>query len=115
MTFIAWIVSSVALSWAASLLTRADRQFGLTFSILMGMLGGAIGHWLFHSAILSAAGLQASREPVMASLLTTFFSALALLAILSVICKSGIVITYFRAHFGTGFIRNTKRTTDAQA
>ncbi len=110
MSFIAWIVSSLALAWAASLLTRADRQFGLTLSVLLGMLGGAVGHWILQpAATLPAMGLQAAHAPVLTSLLTTFFSALVLLAALSLVRKSGSAFAHFRAG------RYIKRTTDAQA
>ena len=57
MNLIISLVIGGIIGWLASILMKANAQMGIIANILIGILGGALGHWLAGLLGISATGI----------------------------------------------------------
>lgn len=51
MDFIVTLLVGALIGWLASIVTHTDEQFGAFANILVGIIGAALGRWLFGSVL----------------------------------------------------------------
>lgn len=78
MSIIGWIVLGGIAGWLASMVMGKDRQMGCTANVVVGIIGGLIGGWLF--AQFGGGGITGFN---LSSLLTAVIGAVILLAALN--------------------------------
>jgi uncharacterized membrane protein YeaQ/YmgE (transglycosylase-associated protein family) len=78
MSLIGWIVLGGLAGWLASMVMNKNKQMGCTANIVVGVVGGVIGGWLFEQ--FGGAGITGFNLP---SLLTAVVGAVILLAVLN--------------------------------
>jgi len=76
---IVWLLFGALIGWLASIVMRTDSHLGVTFNIIVGIVGAAIGGVLF-GAITINTGVFSLR-----ALLVSFVGALILLAIVNIV------------------------------
>ena len=56
MNILIWLVIGGVIGWLASLVMRTDGQQGIVLNIVVGIVGGVLGRWLFAVLGLAAFG-----------------------------------------------------------
>lgn len=76
---ILWLLIGALIGWLASIVMRTDEQQGALFNIIVGIVGAAIGGFLFGANTINSGvfNLQA--------LLISFVGALVLLAVVNLV------------------------------
>jgi uncharacterized membrane protein YeaQ/YmgE (transglycosylase-associated protein family) len=78
MGFIGWIILGGIAGWLASIITKRNDQMGCLTNIIAGMLGAAVGGWIF--SIFGGGGITGFNLP---SLLVATGGAVIVLAIVN--------------------------------
>jgi len=79
-----WIIAILVgalIGWLASMIMRTDAQQGALANILIGIVGSALGRWLF-SDVLGWGGAAAAGDFTIAGLFWGILGAVILIAIL---------------------------------
>jgi len=74
---ILWLLFGALIGWLASLVMRTDEQQGLLLNIIVGIIGAAIGGFLFGASTINSGVFS------LPTLLVSFVGALILLAIVN--------------------------------
>lgn len=82
MGILSWIIIGGIAGWLASIFTGNDKKMGLGSNILIGILGGFIGGFLFN--ILGGIGVTGFN---LWSLLVSFIGSVVLLVIINAISR----------------------------
>ncbi len=82
MGIVSWIVLGGIAGWLASLITRRNDQMGCITNIIAGIVGAAVGGWVF-----SLFGGQGVTDFNLPSLLVAFVGAVIVLAVVNLIFK----------------------------
>lgn len=80
----AWLIILIVgglIGWLASLVMRTDEQQGMIANILIGIVGSALGRWLF-SDILGIGGATTAGQLTFAGLLWGVIGAVILIGLL---------------------------------
>ena len=80
MGIISWIVLGGIAGWLASIITKRNDQMGCITNIVAGIIGAAVGGWVF-----SLFGGQAVTGLNLPSLLVAFVGAVIVLAVVNLI------------------------------
>jgi uncharacterized membrane protein YeaQ/YmgE (transglycosylase-associated protein family) len=80
MGIISWIILGGIAGWLASIITRRNDQMGCITNIVAGIIGAAVGGWVF-----SLFGGQAVTGFNLPSLLVAFVGAVIVLAVVNLI------------------------------
>ena len=51
--FIVWLIVGGVVGWLASLIMRTDAQQGIFLNIIVGIVGAALGGWLFRHCLVA--------------------------------------------------------------
>jgi len=82
MGIISWIVLGGIAGWLASLITKRNDQMGCITNIVAGIVGAAVGGWVF--SLFGGQGVTGFNLP---SLLVAFVGALIVLGIVNLIFR----------------------------
>ena len=82
MGIISWIVLGGIAGWLASIITKRNDQMGCITNIIAGIVGAAVGGWVF--SLFGGQGVTGFNLP---SLLVAFVGALIVLAIVNLIFR----------------------------
>jgi uncharacterized membrane protein YeaQ/YmgE (transglycosylase-associated protein family) len=82
MGIVSWIVLGGIAGWLASLITRRNDQMGCITNIVAGIVGAAVGGWVF--SLFGGQGVTGFNLP---SLLVAFVGAVIVLAVVNLIFK----------------------------
>ena len=82
MGIVSWIVLGGIAGWLASLITRRNDQMGCITNIVAGIVGAAVGGWVF--SLFGGQGVTGFNLP---SLLVAFVGALIVLVVVNLIFK----------------------------
>ena len=82
MGIISWIVLGGIAGWLASIITKRNDQMGCITNIVAGIVGAAVGGWVF--SLFGGQGVTGFNLP---SLLVAFVGALILLGIVNLIFR----------------------------
>ena len=79
LNLILWLLIGALIGWLASIVMRTDEQQGALFNIIVGIVGAAIGGFLFGAGTINSGvfSLQA--------LLVSFIGAVILLAVVNLV------------------------------
>jgi uncharacterized membrane protein YeaQ/YmgE (transglycosylase-associated protein family) len=88
MGFILWLVIGGVIGWLASIVMRTDGSQGIFLNIVVGIIGSALGGWLFSSFLGS--GSINSGDISIGGLLVSFLGAVVLLAIVNLVTKKRV-------------------------
>ena len=80
MGIVSWIVLGGIAGWLASLITKRNDQMGCITNIIAGIVGAAVGGWVF--SLFGGKGVTGFDLP---SLLVAFVGAVIVLAIVNLI------------------------------
>lgn len=80
MGFLSWIVLGGLAGWLASIVTGRNSQMGCITNILAGVIGAAVGGWVF--SLFGGAGVTGFNLP---SLVVAFIGAVIVLAIVNLV------------------------------
>jgi uncharacterized membrane protein YeaQ/YmgE (transglycosylase-associated protein family) len=80
MGIISWIVLGGIAGWLASIITKRNDQMGCITNIIAGIVGAAVGGWVF--SLFGGQGVTGFNLP---SLLVAFVGAVIVLAIVNLI------------------------------
>jgi uncharacterized membrane protein YeaQ/YmgE (transglycosylase-associated protein family) len=80
MSIISWIVLGGIAGWLASLITKRNNQMGCITNIIAGIVGAAVGGWVF--SYFGGQGVTGFNLP---SLLVAFVGAVIVLALVNLI------------------------------
>ncbi len=80
MGIISWIVLGGIAGWLASILTKRNDQMGCITNIIAGIIGAAVGGWVF--SLFGGQGVTGFDLP---SLLVAFVGAVIVLAVVNLI------------------------------
>jgi uncharacterized membrane protein YeaQ/YmgE (transglycosylase-associated protein family) len=83
MNMVIWLVVGGLVAWAASRVMRTDGQPGTLLSVIVGVLGAALGGW-FLTPLMGMSSVDHSEFSV-SSLLISLLAAILLLAIVNLI------------------------------
>jgi uncharacterized membrane protein YeaQ/YmgE (transglycosylase-associated protein family) len=81
---ILWLVVGALIGWIASMVMRTDAQQGILLNVFVGIVGAAIGGFLFGANTINSGGFSLS------ALLVSFVSALILLAIVNLVRRGRV-------------------------
>lgn len=84
MSWLAWIVLGGLAGWVASIVTRNNRQMGIIWNIIVGILGALAGSW-----ILGALGVSKPLEFSFVTFLIAVGGAVVLLFLFNLIRGRG--------------------------
>lgn len=79
-----WIVAIIVgalIGWLASLVMKTNRQQGMIVNILVGMVGAALGRWIF-ADLLGIGGAAAAGALTLAGILWGVIGAVVLILLL---------------------------------
>ena len=82
MGIVSWIVLGGIAGWLASLITRRNDQMGCITNIVAGIVGAAVGGWVF--SLFGGQGVTGFNLP---SLLVAFVGAVIVLAVVNLIVR----------------------------
>ena len=84
LNLILWLLIGALIGWLASIVMRTDEQQGALFNIVVGIVGAAIGGFLFGASTINSGvfSLQA--------LLVSFIGAVILLAIVNFVRRGRV-------------------------
>lgn len=82
MGIISWIVLGGIAGWLASIITKRNDQMGCITNIIAGIVGAAVGGWVF--SLFGGQGVTGFNLP---SLLVAFVGAAIVLAIVNLIFR----------------------------
>jgi uncharacterized membrane protein YeaQ/YmgE (transglycosylase-associated protein family) len=77
---ISWIVLGGVAGWLASIITKRNDQMGCITNIVAGIIGAAVGGWVF--SLFGGTGVTGFNLP---SLLVAFVGAVIVLAVVNLI------------------------------
>ena len=80
MGIISWIVLGGIAGWLASIITKRNSQMGCITNIIAGVVGAAVGGWVF--SLFGGQGVTGFNLP---SLLVAFVGAVIVLAVVNLI------------------------------
>jgi len=80
MGIISWIVLGGIAGWLASIITKRNDQMGCITNIIAGIIGAAVGGWVF--SLFGGQGVSGFNLP---SLLVAFVGAVIVLAVVNLI------------------------------
>ena len=80
MGILSWIVLGGIAGWLASIITKRNDQMGCITNIIAGIIGAAVGGWVF--SLFGGQGVTGFNLP---SLLVAFVGAVIVLAVLNLI------------------------------
>ena len=80
MGIISWIVLGGIAGWLASIITKRNDQMGCITNIIAGIVGAAVGGWVF--SLFGGTGVTGFNLP---SLLVAFVGAVIVLAVVNLI------------------------------
>ena len=80
MGIIAWIVLGGIAGWLASIVMKRNSQMGLIANVIAGIVGAAVGGWVF--SLFGGAGVTGFNLP---SLVVAFVGAVIVLAVINLI------------------------------
>ncbi len=80
MGIISWIVLGGIAGWLASIITKRNDQMGCITNIIAGVIGAAVGGWVF--SLFGGTGVTGFNLP---SLLVAFVGAIIVLAVVNLI------------------------------
>jgi uncharacterized membrane protein YeaQ/YmgE (transglycosylase-associated protein family) len=80
MGIISWIVLGGIAGWLASIITKRNNQMGCITNIIAGVIGAAVGGWVF--SLFGGQGVTGFNLP---SLLVAFVGAVIVLAVVNLI------------------------------
>ena len=80
MGLISWIVLGGIAGWLASIITKRNDQMGCITNIIAGIVGAAVGGWVF--SLFGGQGITGFNLP---SLLVAFVGAVIVLAVVNLI------------------------------
>ena len=80
MGIISWIVLGGIAGWLASMITKRNDQMGCITNIIAGIVGAAVGGWVF--SLFGGQGVTGFNLP---SLLVAFVGAVIVLAVVNLI------------------------------
>jgi uncharacterized membrane protein YeaQ/YmgE (transglycosylase-associated protein family) len=80
MGIISWIILGGVAGWLASIVTKRNNRMGCITNILAGVVGAAVGGWVF--SLFGKTGVTGFNLP---SLLVAFVGAVIVLAIVNLI------------------------------
>jgi uncharacterized membrane protein YeaQ/YmgE (transglycosylase-associated protein family) len=80
MGIISWIVLGGLAGWLASIITKRNDQMGCLTNIIAGVVGAAVGGWVF--SLFGGQGVTGFNLP---SLLVAFVGAVIVLAVVNLI------------------------------
>jgi len=81
---ILWLLFGAVIGWLASLVMRTDEQQGLLLNIVVGIIGAAIGGFLFGASTINSGVFS------LPTLLVSFVGALILLAIVNLVRRGRV-------------------------
>ena len=82
MGIISWIVLGGIAGWLASIITKRNDQMGCITNIIAGIVGAAVGGWVF--SLFGGQGVTGFNLP---GLLVAFVGALIVLAVVNLIFR----------------------------
>jgi len=82
MGILSWIVLGGIAGWLASIITKRNDQMGCITNIIAGIVGAAVGGWVF--SLLGGTGITGFNLP---SLLVAFVGAVIVLAVVNLITR----------------------------
>lgn len=80
MGIVSWIILGGLAGWLASIITKRNDQMGCLTNIIAGIVGAAVGGWVF--SLFGGQGVTGFNLP---SLLVAFVGAIIVLAIVNLI------------------------------
>jgi uncharacterized membrane protein YeaQ/YmgE (transglycosylase-associated protein family) len=80
MSIISWIVLGGVAGWLASIIMKRNSQMGLIANVIAGIVGAAVGGWVF--SLFGGAGVTGFNLP---SLVVAFVGAVIVLAVVNLI------------------------------
>ena len=80
MGILSWIVLGGIAGWLASIITKRNDQMGCITNIIAGVIGAAVGGWVF--SLFGGTGVTGFNLP---SLLVAFVGAIIVLAVVNLI------------------------------
>jgi len=78
MSIIGWIVLGGLAGWLASIILKRNSQMGLIANVIAGIVGAAVGGWVF--SLFGGAGVTGFNLP---SLVVAFVGAVIVLAVVN--------------------------------
>ena len=81
---ILWLVAGAALGWIASMVMRTDAQQGTILNIVVGVVGAAIGGFLFGSSTINQNVFNVN------ALLVSLVGAVVLLAVVNLVRRGAV-------------------------
>jgi uncharacterized membrane protein YeaQ/YmgE (transglycosylase-associated protein family) len=81
---ILWLLFGALIGWLASLVMRTDEQQGSLLNIVVGIIGAAIGGFLFGANTINSGVFS------LTALLVSFVGALILLAIVNLVRRGSV-------------------------
>ena len=82
MGIISWIVLGGIAGWLASIITKRNDQMGCITNIIAGIVGAAVGGWVF--SLFGGTGVTGFNLP---SLIVAFVGAVIVLAVVNLIFR----------------------------
>ena len=80
MSIISWIVLGGVAGWLASIIMKRNSQMGLIANVIAGIVGAAVGGWVF--SLFGGAGVTGFNLP---SLVVAFIGAVIVLAVVNLV------------------------------
>jgi uncharacterized membrane protein YeaQ/YmgE (transglycosylase-associated protein family) len=80
MSIISWIVLGGVAGWLASIIMKRNSQMGLIANVIAGIVGAAVGGWVF--SLFGGAGVTGFNLP---SLVVAFVGTVIVLAVVNLI------------------------------
>lgn len=81
---ILWLLFGAFIGWLASLVMRTDAQQGAILNIVVGVIGAAIGGFLFGGSTINNSSFN------LMALLVSFIGAVILLAIVNLVRRGAV-------------------------
>jgi len=81
---ILWLLVGALIGWLASIVMRTDEQQGVLLNIVVGIVGAAIGGYLFGAGTINSGVFS------LPALLVSFVGALILLAIVNLVRRGRV-------------------------
>jgi uncharacterized membrane protein YeaQ/YmgE (transglycosylase-associated protein family) len=82
MSIIGWIVLGGVAGWLASIIMKRNSQMGLIANVIAGIVGAAVGGWVF--SLFGGTGVTGFNLP---SLVVAFVGAVIVLAVVNLIFR----------------------------
>ena len=84
LNLILWLLIGALIGWLASMMMRTDEQQGVLLNIIVGIVGAAIGGFLFGASSINSGVFSLS------ALLVSFAGALILLAVVNLVRRGRV-------------------------